>query len=200
MTTTVQINPLYVLAGGASRRFGSDKAVACVHGVPMIRSVIDHLRSDHQDITLVTGATKRYADIQLPVITDQPAGIGPIGGLNAALLDRLQQAGPGWLVIAACDLVRPSTLWLEALNRQATSRDRLAVAYRSDRWEPMLALYHTDLLSRVEHQIRLKQYSVQQLLMAANAVAVNLPEGLGSLPQANTPEALKAALRLGGAA
>ncbi|MEI6485058.1 MAG: molybdenum cofactor guanylyltransferase [Sphingomonadales bacterium] len=68
-----------VLAGGASRRFGSDKALALLGGRPLI---------DHA-IAALSGCTIAVAGRDWPGVTslpDRPApDLGPLGGLNAAL-------------------------------------------------------------------------------------------------------------------
>ena len=70
-----------VLAGGQSRRFGSDKAMAIWQGKPLIEHVIDTLRPMVDDLVLV-GRGHRG----LMSIADRPApGMGPLGGLDAAL-------------------------------------------------------------------------------------------------------------------
>jgi molybdopterin-guanine dinucleotide biosynthesis protein A len=71
-----------VLAGGRSRRFGSDKAAAMLDG----RRLLDHAAvalAAHCDDLVVVGR----ADAAYVSIADAPAsGLGPLGGLCAALL------------------------------------------------------------------------------------------------------------------
>ena len=189
MPTATDI-PLYVLAGGQSSRFGSDKAVAEVGGVPMLQRVIDRLQHKDQEVTIVTGEDKRYEWFGHAVITDQPAGIGPLGGLAAALHHR-RQYGMGWLLLTSCDLVDPERAWAEQLDAHRESVPSNAIAFRGAYWEPMFALYHTKLLPLVARQIEQGHHSMQSLLDATEAVAIELPAGLEAIPQANTPEQLK---------
>ncbi len=70
-----------MLAGGASRRFGSDKALALLDGKPLITHVIDRLRPQ---VEMVVVAGRDHPGTRS--IADRPAsGLGPLGGLNAAL-------------------------------------------------------------------------------------------------------------------
>ena len=70
-----------ILAGGRSRRFGSDKARALLDG----RALIDHVASalaPHVDRVIVCGG----AHAGLPTVPDRPEpDLGPLGGINAAL-------------------------------------------------------------------------------------------------------------------
>lgn len=74
-----------VLAGGQSRRFGSDKAVALLAGRTLIDHALDAL-APQVDALAVAG--RDYAGMVAGVasIADYPApGLGPLGGLAGAL-------------------------------------------------------------------------------------------------------------------
>ena len=55
--------PAYILAGGRSVRFGSDKARALVEGEPLIRRVADGLAQVTGSITAVAQQADAYADL-----------------------------------------------------------------------------------------------------------------------------------------
>lgn len=190
MPSETQIPHLYVLAGGQSSRFGSDKALAEVDGQPMIQNVIDRLHRDGQAVTLVTGEAKRYETFGHAVITDRPAHVGPIGGLAAALDHQKQSHDSDWIMLGSCDLVDPDPAWAQQLCTHRETICNRAIAFRGERWEPLFALYHTDLLPLIHEQIAHGRRSMQGLLDLAGAFAVDLPTGLPSIPQANTPEQL----------
>ena len=70
-----------ILAGGASSRFGSDKAVALFEGRELIEHALEAMRP-HVERTIVCGRELAGHDS----IADRPsAGLGPLGGLCAAL-------------------------------------------------------------------------------------------------------------------
>lgn len=84
-----------ILAGGRSRRFGSDKAMATINGIKLIDHVAIAL--NHQvDAIVVCGRSWRdYRDIP-----DRPGPeMGPLGGLNAALHDGLAHGYEGVLSV-----------------------------------------------------------------------------------------------------
>lgn len=77
-----------VLAGGASRRFGSDKALALLDGVTMLERSIASLAIQTNEVVVCGG--DRAGIVSL---ADQPAqGLGPLAGLCAAL-DHARQYG-----------------------------------------------------------------------------------------------------------
>jgi molybdenum cofactor guanylyltransferase len=70
-----------ILSGGGAVRFGSDKLLADMGGVPLIAHVIARLTPQVDEVVLVG---RGYAG--LSSLPDRPvADIGPLGGLNSAL-------------------------------------------------------------------------------------------------------------------
>lgn len=72
-----------VLAGGAARRFGSDKGLALLDGRTLIEHAADRLRAVTADIVVCGRAV---APGGLATVPDWPEpGLGPLGGLCGAL-------------------------------------------------------------------------------------------------------------------
>lgn len=91
-----------VLAGGRSRRFGSDKAVALLDGETLIERVISAL-SGQVDAVVVCGRVMTIAGAGLTCVADRPAAdLGPLGGLNAALF-HAAQSGFDRVLSVPCD-------------------------------------------------------------------------------------------------
>lgn len=90
-----------VLAGGQSRRFGSDKAVATFESAPLIEHVIAALQVRTSAIVVCGRVMAGYTSL-----ADRPhAGLGPLGGLAAAL-DYARQHGFDAVLTAPCDTPR----------------------------------------------------------------------------------------------
>jgi molybdopterin-guanine dinucleotide biosynthesis protein A len=89
-----------IIAGGKATRFGSDKAAAVLNGRPLIEHVADGLR-EQVDALIVCGR----AWPGMNWVDDAPfADMGPLGGLNAALI-YAQQNGFDEVLTAGCDTV-----------------------------------------------------------------------------------------------
>lgn len=189
----------YILAGGKSSRFGSDKARAILDGVPLICRVAEALRPVVADITVVAERYGKYADLRLRTIADARPGLGPLGGLVTALADRLDRRGAGWLLLTSCDMAESRVEWVQALLEH-TAEGRRAVLFRGERLEPLLALYHTDLLPLAETRLAQGQGALWRLVEAAGHVEIPLPDSYQRLPQINTPgelERCRSAIALG---
>lgn len=100
----------YVLVGGRSSRFGSDKALYEVGGRPLALLTAEKVRRTAGCVTLV-GAPGRYGELGLRVIPDPVADFGPLAGVVAALEDCPAERA----LIVAVDLPGVTTAFLEFL-------------------------------------------------------------------------------------
>lgn len=97
-----------ILAGGQSRRFGSDKGSAMLGGRALIDHVAKGLR-DHCDAIVILG--RKWLGIE--ALEDRPSpDLGPLGGLNAAL-HAAQHKGFDAVLLAPCDVL---PVWIPPRN------------------------------------------------------------------------------------
>lgn len=179
--------PVYVLAGGRSRRFGRDKARVLVGGQPLLLRVARELAGIASAVRVVTGERERYADLGIRAIPDPIPGKGPMGGLLAALEDAVPAP---WIFLAACDLVGLEADWAEPLL--AGRRPGVqAVVYRTDRYHPLFAAYRTDLRDEVRWRIGAGELTMQRLLDAVPTAAPAPPPGFDRLVNLNRPMDLR---------
>lgn len=157
----------YILAGGESRRFGSDKARAPLHDRTLIEGVAVVLASVAEEVAVVSAPGRSYADLGFRTIHDAHPGLGPLAGVEAALRDA---EGADYVAVCACDLVGAAAAWFELLRPR---RDDAAVAFHDgERWHPLLAVYSTSLLPEVVRRLEARELAVRRLLdEAARAVA-----------------------------
>ena len=138
--------PAYILAGGWSKRYGSDKARADRGGRPMIQVVAEQAKHVAWPITVVSEENGKYGDLGLDTIADDQPHLGPLGGLIAAL----RHCDQDRLLLLACD--QPSLDdWLPTLAAEAARAD--IVAFKADEpalAHPMPAIYATALLPYAE--------------------------------------------------
>jgi molybdopterin-guanine dinucleotide biosynthesis protein A len=89
-----------ILAGGQSRRFGSDKAEALFGGKALLDQVADSLRAQVEAIVV---AGRGWPG--LTAVLDVPAaGLGPLGGLAGALA-HAQEKGFDAVLSSGCDVL-----------------------------------------------------------------------------------------------
>ncbi|ASV72877.1 Molybdopterin-guanine dinucleotide biosynthesis protein MobA [Thermogutta terrifontis] len=175
--------PVYILAGGKSRRFGSDKALATLAGEPLLVRLARMVTPFATSVTVVADRPGKYSSLGLRTIGDLSPGQGPLGGLITAL-DDLREP---WMLLLSCDLVLVKASWIDRLM-SARRANSLAVAFHHDVWEPLCALYSRDIRPRVQEAITAGRWSLQELLAAVPAVSVALPPDWPPIVQINTPD------------
>ncbi len=185
--------PVYVLVGGASRRFGADKATTLVDGEPWALHVARRLAAPGEEIVLVGPPSSDVFD-PYRRIDDCPGVEGPVAGVLAALKDRQEKHGDGLLVLASCDLVRPESAWLEPLVASFDEGIDVAAYRAMDRWQPFPCVAHTRWLASLSEQAAGGVRSLQATLDASNAAAVAWNGAAEGPPQANGPAELQAQL------
>lgn len=193
-----------VLAGGASHRFGSNKALAPFRGEPMavravrtVREVCDRVALVGAGPEVVRAVARTVPDVQ--TVADRTPGAGPLGGLHAAL-HRAREEGCTGVLLLACDMPLVSSALASRVVEAGTGGDRpAAVPVASDgRAQPLCGWYATSCLSRVEARLTGDDRSMFGLLDDLEPTRVPVPAGeaqdgapTGELRSVNTPAELR---------
>jgi molybdopterin-guanine dinucleotide biosynthesis protein A len=186
--------PLFglVLAGGTSSRMQRDKATLSYHGKPQLLWAHE-LLSEFTTATFVSvRPDQREEELRrsLPQIVDRHPGIGPLAGIEAALLSHPKVA---WLVVA-CDLpfINSAALQLLIENRDSA---RTATAFRSAHDglpEPLCAIWEPRSIAAVAERIALGKECPRKLLINSDALLLDLPNAQ-ALDNVNTTQEFGAA-------
>jgi molybdopterin-guanine dinucleotide biosynthesis protein A len=158
-----------VLAGGQSRRFGSDKALALLGGRPLIAHAIEAL-GVQVDAVIVCG--REWGDW----VPDRPGpGLGPLGGIAAAL-HTASARGYAAVLTAPCDI--------PVLPAGIAARLGDGPAYFAEM--PVIGLWPASLAAHLDAWLaESSDLSVRGWGCAAGACLVPLSE---ELPNLNTVE------------
>lgn len=202
------IRHAYVLCGGKSQRFGSDKARAphdrhrMQESQPQLVCLSEQLGRDGFRVEPIADRVDRFADLGIECLADRWPDAGPLGGLATALWhcqqqrSRLANLSP-WVWLVNCDQWVWDSTWFSQLSTPIGA-GHLASVFHSSGWHPMPGLYHAELLSMVERRLGSaggirKQFSLQGLLeeLALNDRLVQVETSVPPSRFAfNTPEEL----------
>jgi molybdopterin-guanine dinucleotide biosynthesis protein A len=185
-----------ILAGGRSRRMGSDKGLLPFGGRQLIEVVLTAIRPLFSDIVIVANEPAVYARFGVPVVTDRIPG-GPLGGIHAALWS---SRSPHIFCIA-CDMPFPNPAVITHLVALAPGYDAV-VPHSSAGYEPIHAVYGRSCLAPVEALLRAQRLRLDELFASVRVRLVDAaelrpldPSGRAFL-NVNTPDDLEAARRL----
>jgi molybdenum cofactor guanylyltransferase len=157
-----------ILAGGHGRRLGgADKGALLVGGRTIVDRQIALLRQVASRIAIVTSDPARYPDAGVPVLVDEVADVGPLGGLATALAWSDQP----YCLIVACDMPFLSAAFLQHLVTRAQGAE--AALPRTERGcHPLCAAYARTLLPRVRARIAEGRLDVTGLVRDVRAVEI----------------------------
>ncbi len=175
-----------ILAGGGSRRFGTDKALAELAGVPFVALVHAAVSAHAETMLIATGAEPRAYPVPARVVLDARADAGPLGGLVAGL----EAAETPWLLAAAVDLPYLTPGALRPLVQAPADDVDVLVAIGADgHRQPTCALWRVRTAARAARGHLTADRLALRDLLGALAVREVPVEG-GALHNVNRPEDL----------
>jgi molybdopterin-guanine dinucleotide biosynthesis protein A len=184
-----------ILAGGRGRRLGgADKGALIIGGQSIIERQLALLRQLTSSIVIVAARPEAYTGHGVPVVVDEVAGVGPLGGLCTALA----QSDRPYTVVVACDMPFLSLAFLQHLVMRVRGVD-VALPRTADGYHPLCAAYARTLLPTVRARVKAGRLDVVGLVREVRAAEVG-PEELAAfdpgrvmLSNVNTPQDLHAA-------
>lgn len=139
----------YVLAGGASSRFGRDKALAELQGQTMLLRTAELVASVTSAVKIVS-PTAKLAEAEYETVADRWPGEGPLGGILTALVDAKKQSGEAAALIVSCDMPFLTRNWLSFLTGRASESGAEAIVPKSAQgWEPLCSCWRVPALGLV---------------------------------------------------
>lgn len=155
-----------IIAGGASRRMGTSKALLEIEGVTLVARVAGVLRALFPQVIIVTSDLQIAGVSHLTAIADEIPNRGPIGGIHAAL-NYFQE--PAFCV--ACDMPFLNAKAIEFLCQQSDDCDAVFPFVETSgvkRAEPLHAVYAPTCLPFFEAEFALERVRpVEQVLREA---------------------------------
>ncbi len=187
-----------VLAGGASRRMGADKARIVLAGRRLGARAVEVLRAELDRVVVVSRRPGDHADLGAPEIADRLRDCGPLGGIHAAL----DHAGGDPVFVLACDLpaVGPALVTYllgRALPRlTAESSPACVVPTMGDRTQPLCGVYNAACRPLIEEWLAAGERRVLELVDSIAVERVELRPELSFfradlLDNVNDPETVE---------
>jgi molybdopterin-guanine dinucleotide biosynthesis protein A len=161
-----------LFAGGQSRRFGADKALAPVHGQPLIAHALAALQR-HAPESVICG--RPWPGV--PCLPDLHPGLGPLAALEAALTHAAAH-GYSHVLTSACDIPELP----QYVVRRLSPAPAIAMG------QPLLGLWPADLAPALSQQLAAGMRRMQDWVAASTA----RPVDLGAIANINTPADLAA--------
>ena len=161
-----------VLAGGASRRMGRDKATAIYHGRTMVETVVDVVNSCCAPVFVIAAPGQALPELTgVTVLRDEVRGIGPLlaaaRGLRAAA-----DAGADRAFVCAVDMPLLSGDLIDELAGHVGAD---VVLPWDGRDHYLAGIYRTSLADRAGQLVAEGERSMKALLNSVNAQRIVMP-------------------------
>lgn len=180
-----------IIAGGASRRMGRNKALLEVEGEPLVARVAAVARAVFPEVFVVTSSPEIAAAARLPAVPDIFPGKGPLAGIHAAL-----RHANAPVFCCACDMPFLDAAYIRFLCEQLGNYD--AVVPRIHGYsEPLHAIYTPACLPVMETVLQGKVGPVDNVLRQLRVLFVDEEEArrfdaeLRMFENWNTPDDVK---------
>ncbi|MBQ8975703.1 MAG: molybdenum cofactor guanylyltransferase [Oscillospiraceae bacterium] len=165
-----------ILAGGKSRRMGSDKPRLVYNGKTFLQSAVDRFSQAFDRVLVSVADRDKYADMGFEFVEDIYPGCGPMAGLHAALS---ACRGDGVFLVAA-DMPFADPAAALRMIQLCGEYDICALRDKNGRVEPLFAYYKRALIPLAEELLKSGQYKMYALFERARARLLAPPE-LGAL-------------------
>lgn len=175
-----------ILAGGKSRRFGSNKALCEYGDKTFLRHLINLVRPYTKEV-VIAGCYPEYNEKGIPVLQDVYPDMGPVGGIYTAL----GESGTPWILVLTCDMPLISKEIIMLLL--ASGRGEEVIGWQHDAVDALFPLLIAKtVLPDIEKAIELKQCRVKQLFERERSRKILIPDALLSrFANINTQEDYK---------
>ena len=196
------------LAGGQSRRMGTDKALLplVTGGQPMLGRVLERHSAVADDVLIVANDQERYASFGARVVPDLHPHVGALGGIQAAVAWSAHEH----CLVVACDMPFLSLPLLQRMAVEPRNYDVLIPLIPGESrqrgdglvYQTLHAIYSKRCLPFIEQRFAEGKRQVVGFFEDVRIRTLDVAEivrcdpDLRSFFNANTPEALLAAARV----
>jgi molybdenum cofactor guanylyltransferase len=176
-----------VLAGGQSRRFGGQKALAMLGGETLAARMRRMLRRDCEFVAI--SGPEDLLGLACPALSDPPGvPTGPLAGVLAGLC-WASSLGAEWLVTAPCDTpLLPDDFTRLLVEGAEAAHAAMAVFASDDGMHPLTAAWRIDLLPHLAkalsashppaHELAEQLGAAKVAVAAEHLVNINTPDDL----------------------
>lgn len=181
-----------ILAGGQSRRMGTDKALLELQGKPLIQWAVEALSKVCDHVLIVTNSPSQYSFLGVEMVGDLLLGRGALAGIHAGLFFCKGERA----FVAGCDMPLLSPDLIQHMARLPGQWD-VVVPKVGEFLEPLHALYSKRCLGFLERLLMggarriLDLYPLVRVRVFQEKEMRHLDPDLRSLMNVNTPEDLE---------
>lgn len=192
-----------ILAGGFSKRFGTDKGLIELNGKPLILHVLERVNRVVEEIVVVVSSSAQRQKLEpflgrnVRLIVDEQKTQSPLVGASTGF----KRVEGEYSLLLPCDTPFLSSQVASLLLELCVGRDAVIPRWPNGYIEPLQAAYHTEsALKAVETTLEQGRLDFQSMIdnlsrvrFLSTLVLKQVDPGLMTFVNVNTPESLKEA-------
>lgn len=171
-----------IMAGGQSRRMGTDKTLLPMGQISLIEYVIRQIEPFFEEILISANEASRFENLPYCVVPDYTRGKGPIVGLITAI----QSARYDTCFVQACDIPRTDIPLIEKMLSLVTNHDAVVPKTHEGYYEPLFAVYRKSAIPAMKRILEKENGRCSLIPERCNSIVVELDE-TQNLRNMNTP-------------
>jgi molybdopterin-guanine dinucleotide biosynthesis protein A len=148
-----------ILAGGASRRLGQNKAFIQIGGIRLLDSVYGKCQKLFSEIIIVANQLHQFGEYQTPIVVDDVPGAGSLGGLYTGLM----RATHYYTFCVACDMPFLKPELMAYLIEQRFDYD-VVIPRTKAGLEPLHALYSKQCIGPIKKRLAIGDFRIASFL------------------------------------
>ncbi|RKE02363.1 molybdenum cofactor guanylyltransferase [Marinifilum flexuosum] len=179
-----------VLSGGKSSRMGTEKGLVKWQSKALIEYSVKCLNSICNNI-VISSNNEDYNYLNLPVIKDEIANCGPIGGIYSCM----KNISADYYYVISCDVPNVPTELFKDLFKNIREADLIYAVDSKGKKQPLVAIYKRSCFLTIESELLNGNYKMMKLLEKIKAKEYLVTQDLkyyrdNILSNANSPEDL----------
>lgn len=188
-----------VLAGGQSKRMGTNKAFVEFQGITLIEKVIDSLKKIPSIDEIIIAANKDFPQKieNVSYVYDEISHLGPLSGILAGL----KHSSHEYSFVVACDMPFVESKFISEIIQKINNHD-VVVTVSDKGLEPLFGIYSKNCIDAIEKALSEDKRKIIDFYPYVNVLTVPAEE-LGKegadnfLTNINTKEELQKAQQVG---
>ncbi|UXH43844.1 molybdenum cofactor guanylyltransferase [Rossellomorea vietnamensis] len=154
-----------IVAGGQSRRFGSDKAFSLFKGKPFFQHSLQAVSSFADEVIIVTSRTlfprfNAMANVKVVEDMEEFKGCGPLAGIYTAM----NECQAEWYAVLPVDVPLVTSSLVDCLVSKIDGTYDAIVPVIGGKLQPLLALYRNSVRERIYDQLVREEYKMGTIL------------------------------------
>ena len=167
----------FVIAGGNSRRMGTNKALLLFEGKPLLQHIINTIEP-FCDKVFISGQKADYTRLGIKMVPDLYSDCGPIAGIFSAL----NYSVSDWNLLVSVDVPFVNDELFLFLISNIGGYDCI-IPTNSSGFEPLIGLYNRRTLPVIEEMIKSRDYRLTNLLSKINTRYVDCSHLIKKYPR-----------------